>query len=193
MKLRWLWLVCVAALSASAQPSVTNYTGKAVVAKAADAQGQTNSAAIASAHAEAVRKACVDGRRVICGRVLKVVPGGLVVDSGYTNLLRAPLNRSWVAPSTVTVSRDPNAVELNMPGAPCYGLVFLTDTPKRKQPKEYDYVAITGYPAGQYIYTPAPNVEKTIRKFSGGLETAVKLTLAAERDENTKHQAPTTR
>jgi hypothetical protein len=37
-----------------------------------------------------------------------------------------------------------------------------------------------GYPAGQYVYSPVANVRKTIRKFSAGLDTAVKLILQTE-------------
>ncbi len=40
-----------------------------------------------------------------------------------------------------------------------------------------DYVALHGYPAGHYIYVPVPGVTKTIRRFSGGVETAVRLIL----------------
>src|SRR5437868_52252 len=43
---------------------------------------------------EQIRSECIAGRRHICGRVLQIVPDGLVVDSGYTNLLRPELSRS---------------------------------------------------------------------------------------------------
>jgi uncharacterized repeat protein (TIGR03806 family) len=45
-------------------------------------------------------------------------------------------------------------------------------------------VALNGYPAGQYEYVPLPGVHKTIRRFSGGLETAVRLNLQAELPTN---------
>jgi hypothetical protein len=122
---------------------------------------------------------CIHGRRLICGKVLKILPGGLVVDSGYTDLMRPPLARSWVIPGTVSVSRDANALETKEPGSPCIGLVFLTDISKRQKVEPFDYVLIMGYPAGQYVYTPAPNIQKTIRKFAAGLDTAVRLTLQA--------------
>jgi len=120
---------------------------------------------------------CIEGRRLICGRVLKVLSDGLVVDSGYTDLLRPPLTQSWVVPGTVLVSRPLNTLELQQAGTPCIGLVFLTDIPKRPKVKNFDYVIIMGYPAGQSVYSPAPNVGKMIRKFSAGLETAVRLTV----------------
>src|ERR1039457_4773239 len=43
---------------------------------------------------EQVRAACLQGRRSICGRILRVLPDGLIVESGYTNLLREPLSKS---------------------------------------------------------------------------------------------------
>lgn len=134
----------------------------------------------AAVRAEQIRTECIQGRRLICGRVLAIVPGGLVVDSGYTDLLHPPLSQSWVIPGNVSVTRNPNVLELNTPGTACLGLVFLTDTSKRQKPKQYDYVVIMGYPAGQYDYSPLPGVVKTIRKFSAGLPTAVKLRLQAE-------------
>jgi hypothetical protein len=117
---------------------------------------------------------------LICGKVLKIFPDGLVVDSGYTDLLRPPLTESWVVPATVSAHRDSAVMELNEPGTPCIGLAFLTDIPKRQNVKQFDYVILMGYPAGQYVYTPAPNVKKTIRKFSAGLDTAVRLNLQPE-------------
>src|ERR1051325_10420759 len=41
--------------------------------------------------AEQMRAVCVNGRRHICGQVVQITPGGLVVDSGYTALLRGEL------------------------------------------------------------------------------------------------------
>jgi uncharacterized repeat protein (TIGR03806 family) len=68
------------------------------------------------------------------------------------------------------------------------GLVLLTDLPKRPAVHPYDYVALHGYPAGHYDYVPAPGVTKTIRRFSGGLETAVRLILKSS--EPAGHAAP---
>jgi hypothetical protein len=141
--------------------------------------------------AEQIRANCIQGRRLICGRVLKVSPAGLVVDSGYTDLLRPPLGQSWLIPGTAKASRDPNVLELNEPGTPCIGLVFLTDISKRRTVKPFDYVVLIGYPAGQYTYTPVPGVEKQIRKFAAGLDTAVKLTLKdEEKNASTSVSAP---
>ena len=135
---------------------------------------------IVAQRAEQIRTACLNGRRRICGQVIQMTPAGLVVDSGYTDLLRPELGRSWVAPGTVTANRPPNLVEEKAPGSACVGLLFLTDIPKRPAVKLYDYVIIQAYPAGEYRYEPVPNVTKTIRKFSARLENAVQSYLAAE-------------
>ncbi|HWY32133.1 MAG TPA: hypothetical protein VNX46_15330, partial [Candidatus Acidoferrum sp.] len=58
--------------------------------------------------AEQIRTSCIANRRLICGRVLEVATNGLVVDSGYADLLRPPLGQSWVIPGSVSTSRDPN-------------------------------------------------------------------------------------
>lgn len=141
-----------------------------------------NPAANPVVRAEQIRTACINGRRLICGKVLKILPDGLVVDSGYTDLLRAPLTQSWVISGSVAASRNPNVLELNEPETPCIGLVFLTDVPKRQKVKAFDYVVIMGYPAGHFIYTPVPGVKKIIRTFATGLDTAVKLSLQAEQN-----------
>jgi uncharacterized repeat protein (TIGR03806 family) len=150
--------VCVAAWSVSAQ---TNLPNPAV-------------------RREEIRNICIQGRRHICGRVLQVTKGGLVVDSGYPTLLQPPLNHSWVTRAVAAPVRPPNLVEGAMPDSMAVGLVFLTDLPRRPAVHQYDFVALNGYPCGQYDYVPVPGVRKTIRRFAGGLETAVRLNLQAE-------------
>jgi len=143
--------------------------------------GQTNrnQSLAAFQHAEQIRNTCIAGRRLICGKILQVLPDGLVVESGYTNLLREPLIQSWLVPGAATASRAENLLEENKPGANCIGLVFLTDFPKGRKfkPAQYDYVIIEGYPAGQYSYTSAAQIKHTVRRFSAGLDTAIKLNL----------------
>jgi len=119
---------------------------------------------------------------MICGEIVKVLPDGLVVDSGYTNLLREPLVRSWLVPGTVSASRAAGLVEGNSPDSVCVGLVFLTDLPKsrRLKPKLYDYVIIEAYPAGHYTYHSIGTIERSVRRYSGILEKAVDLVLASE-------------
>lgn len=128
-----------------------------------------------------IRAACVNGRRCVCGKVIQIVPEGLVVESGYTALMEPPFIGSWVIPGGALVNRDPKLIERDEPASPCIGTVLLTDFPKRPAVKLYDYVLLQGYPAGEYLYTPIPGVQKEIRKFAGGLDTAVKLKLAAEK------------
>src|ERR1700760_2210615 len=103
------WLLCLFALA------VTSATA------------QTNN----FAQSEKIRQECIEGRRKICGRVLEVTPSGLVVDSGYTGLLEAPLNQSWVTRSNVEPSRPSVQVESAAPDSIAIGLLFLTDLPKR--------------------------------------------------------------
>ena len=120
------------------------------------------------------------------GRVLKVFTNGVVVESGYPSLLRDSLHGAWHLPGTVVASRQTNLVETQDPDSMCVGVVFLTDLPKLRGGKSehivpYDYVVLHSYPAGNYTYSSVGNVEHTVRRFSGGLETAVKLTLQAEK------------
>ena len=145
--------------------------------------GWTN-AAEGFKHGEELRMACIDGRRMICGRILRVLPDGLVVDSGYADLMREPLNKSWLFPGTVAASRPPNQVESREPGAICVGPIFLVDMPKIRgagaKPKQYDYVTLLAYPVGQHTYHSVGDVYKTVREFSGTLQKAVDRKLAAE-------------
>jgi hypothetical protein len=131
---------------------------------------------------EKIRTACINGRRYVCGKVLQIVPEGIVVDSGYSVLLNPPFNQSWVVPGNASVQRDTNAIERNSADAVCVGLVFLMDIPKKPAVKENDYVVLHAYPAGKYTYIPVPNspqVKKILRCYSAGLDTAVKVKLQA--------------
>jgi hypothetical protein len=126
-----------------------------------------------------IRTACINGRRCVCGKVIKMVPEGLVVDSGYTALMDPPFTQSWVFPGGALVNRDGKLLERSEPASPCVGTVLLTDFPRRPAVNLYDYVVLQAYPAGEYLFTPVPGVEKPIRKFAGGLDTAVKMKLEA--------------
>lgn len=130
-------------------------------------------------HVESVRASCIQGRRIVCGKILKVLPGGLIVDSGYTNLMRHPLDHSWLVPGTVEAEREANLVEKNEPDCVCAGLVYLTDTPKtrRAKPKVFDYVVLEAFPAGQFTYNSVGTVRRTVRHFSASLPVAVRLNL----------------
>jgi hypothetical protein len=142
-----------------------------------DAQTSSTNQPSAGARAEQIRTACVEGRRYVCGKVLQVTADGLVVDSGYPDLLNPPFNKSWVVRGTASINRPSQLLEQKAPDAVCVGLVFLTGIPKKPEVHEYDYVVLHAYPAGQYQYKPVPGVEKTVRRFSGSLELAVKLNL----------------
>jgi len=161
-------------LSPAAAP--TNHTPTLAVSESSrPATNQALSTKELEQRSEAIRTACIQGRRRICGRVLEISTNGLVVDSGFTSLLRPELSRSWVAPATVSAERPPNLMEDNTPGAVAVGLVLITDFPRRPPVNLYDYVILQAYPAGEHLYAPVPNVKKTIRRFSGGLEAAIRL------------------
>lgn len=126
---------------------------------------------------EQVRNHFIEGRRSICGRILRIFPNGVLVEAGYTNLLRKPLTKSWLVPATVTASPARNLVESKEPGAICVGTVFLTDLPRGK-PHPYDYVILCGYPTGEFSYVSVGSIKKTLRRFSANLDKAVNTTLA---------------
>jgi hypothetical protein len=135
----------------------------------------------AAQRAEQIRAECLQGRRIICGKILKVLPNGLVVDSGYTDLLRSPVNKSWLIPGRVAASRPASQVESREPESVCVGLVFVTDLPKSRgtRPKPYDYLNLLGYPTGEFTYNSVGTVQKTVRKFSANLLKAVEVNFKA--------------
>jgi uncharacterized repeat protein (TIGR03806 family) len=143
----------------------------------------TNSPLAAFQSAEQVRAECLAGRRMICGKILRILPDGLVIESGYTDLLRPPLTDSWLVPGDVSATRPPNLVESREPGAVCIGTVLLTDLPRArgKMPKPFDYVILLGYPAGEATYTSIGTVQKTVRRFTGTLTAAVKFQIGEKR------------
>jgi hypothetical protein len=135
--------------------------------------GQTNKSLSRGQQIEAFRAECIQQRRTICGKILKVLPDGLVVESGYTNLMRAPLSHSWLAPGSVQAAKAANLIEGQQPDCVCVGLVFLTNLPRKPVPKLYDYVNIPGYPMGSYTYTSVGDLRRTVRRFSTKLSKAV--------------------
>jgi hypothetical protein len=137
------------------------------------ALAQTNLPASVAQKDTDIRMDCIQHRRSICGKVLKILPDGLVVDSGYTNLMRPPLNRSWVVPGNVISQRATYLVEGDQPESVCVGLVFLTDLPKKPIPKVFDYVNLVGFPAGNYTYTSVGDVHRTVRRFSTKLAKSI--------------------
>jgi|SRR5579884_1537645 len=173
LQMRQFWLLMILLISLDGL-SQSNH-----IANAPKTSPPTNSAA---ARVQQIRMSCINGRRSICGRVLQVTHSGIVVDSGYTSLMKPPFNHSWVVSGTVSATRPANLLETSVPDSPCVGLVFLTDIPKRPAVHQYDFVVIHGFPAGNYDYKPVPGISKNIRRFSAGLERAIQLNLQANED-----------
>jgi hypothetical protein len=174
------------ALAQADDATSTNRSVEIPSAYPGKAPAQTNQSASAALGTGEIRLDCIQHRRVICGKVLKVLPDGLVVDSGYTNLMRPPLNYSWVVRGSVTSQRATNLVEGNQPESVCVGLVFLTDLPKKPVPKLYDYVNLVAFPTGDYSYKSVGDLERTVRRFSTKLAKAVQWKL----DEAGQQTAP---
>jgi hypothetical protein len=160
---------------------------------AAKPTAETGLPPTAAQRAEQIRAECLQGRRIICGKILKVLPNGLVVDSGYTDLLRPPLNKSWLIPGRVTASRPAGLVESREPESVGVGVVFLTDLPRLRgaKPKQFDYVSLLGYPAGEYTYNSVGTVQKTVRHFSANLLKAVDLNFKTAEKSNPASAAGT--
>jgi hypothetical protein len=187
MKFMVLFLFAALSVAAQSNPAgVTNDTGASSLPATQPVQSQTNQSLFTPEQIQEAREACIQSRRCICGRILKIFPDGLVIDSGYTNLLRAPLTHSWLVPGSVTASRAPALVEGNEPDSVCVGLVFLTDVPKAKRfkpkPRLYDYVIIQGYPAGERTYTSVGTIQRTVRRFTTILNRSVYVRLMSENE-----------
>jgi hypothetical protein len=149
-------------------------------------QAQSSQNLFIESRVEQIRINCIENRRIICGKIIKVLPDGLVVDSGYTNLMSPPLNLSWFVPGAVTSRRAVGLVEGNRPDSVCIGPVFLTDWPKKPVAKVHDYVDIVGFPTGQYVYTSVGNVKRCVQKFSAKLVKAIQWKV----DGSGKQNAP---
>ena len=176
-------LFVFAALSVSAQ---TNSLG--LDSRPQSTPTATNEALAGALRFQKVRMDCIRARRIICGKVMKVLPDGLVIESGYTNLMRAPLNKSWLIPGTVVSTRPTDLVEANEPDAVCVGLVFLADLPKSrgkpKKPRLYDYVNLEAFPMGTHTYTSIGTVQHTVRRFTTKLSDATLWTFRQTEPQN---------
>ena len=150
-------------------------------------QSLTNANQAFAHEVEEIRKACIEDRRRVCGRIVKVLPEGLVIDSGYTNLMRELVPRSWLIPSTVQASRPANLIEEKQPEAMCVGLVFLTDIPKGQgaKPTVNDYVNVEAFPIGPHTYVSVGELKRTVRGFSFKLAKSVDWRLANDKKEET--------
>ena len=165
-----LWLVT--AFGAGAQTNLTTNT-----------PGLESNRLATQQLSEQLRAQCIAQRRSICGKIVRILPNGILVESGYTNLARAPLTKSWLIPGTVTAARGENLVETREAGTMCLGTVFLTDLPRGK-PHQYDYVVIAGYPTGEFSSSSVGSVQKTVRRFSANLDKAVRTNLAAAQEQH---------
>ena len=134
---------------------------------------------------EQLHAQCIAERRCISGKILRIYPNGILIESGYTNLARGTLTKSWLVPGSVIASRPHNLVESREPGATCVGTVFLTDLPRGK-PHQYDYVVLAGYPTGEFTYTSVGTIQKTVRRFSANLDKAVKANFDIAEQHATK-------
>jgi len=144
-------------------------------------------------HVEELRARSISNRRIICGKILKIMPEGIVVDSGYTNLMRAPLNQSWLIPGSAVAERATNFVEGAAPDSVCAGQVYLIDLPKPPRGANvrlFDYVILEGFPMGNYTYTSVGNVQHTVRQFSTKVTTAVRWMYGREMEEQEKIPPP---
>ena len=82
MNSRCLFLVVLAAFSASAQTNLVVSTNRLGAASNATAQIDltgTNQGLALAQRVEDMRAECIQNRRLICGKILKVLPDGLVV------------------------------------------------------------------------------------------------------------------
>jgi hypothetical protein len=144
-------------------------------------------------HVEELRARCIQERRIICGKIVKILPDGIIVDSGYTNLMRAPLNQSWLIPGSVLAERATNYVESAAPDSVCLGQVYLVDLPKPPRgmkPKLFDYVVLDAFPMGKYTYTSVGTVQHTVRQFTTKVTTAVRWRYGQEIEEQEKTKPP---
>ena len=193
--MRFVFPAVFVILSAAGQTNDPKTFTKPIVSSSqtGTVQGQITQSLATARRIEEIRGICIQNRRQICGKILKILPEGLIVDSGYGDLMRNQLNRSWLLPSTVVATRVPNAMEGNRPDCLCIGLVFVTDLPKtpRLKPKAYDYVNIEAYPMGQYTYTSVGEVRHTVRKYSAKLAQSVQWMFESSAPRNGRAQAHT--
>ena len=188
--MRFVFQAVFVVWSATGQPSdlraFTNRVATVSNSETGTVQVQIAQSLATARRIEEIRGICIQNRRQICGKIMKVLPEGLIVDSGYSDLMRNQLNRSWLLPGTVVATRAANAVEGNQPDCLCIGLVLVTDLPKtpRVKPKPYDYVNIEAYPMGQYTYMSVGEVRRTVRKYSAQLAKSVQWMFESSEPRN---------
>jgi hypothetical protein len=125
---------------------------------------------------EALRNRVFQTSRIIWGRVVQKLPGGLLVDSGQQAVAGVVRGEpEFEANGNMTTTHKTEADESKEPGAECKGLVFLADYPQYSSAVTGDYVQILAYQTGEYSYRPASGGQKTARKFTADFEKAVAM------------------
>src|SRR5579863_1514070 len=110
-----LLIVAMPALGQNNQVAPAHPSSEAPNSSPGIIERQTHPGVTAAQRIGDIRLDCIRNRRTICGKILKVLPEGLVIDSGYTDIMRAPLNRSWLVPGSVQERRAANLVESDQP------------------------------------------------------------------------------
>jgi hypothetical protein len=107
------------------------------------------------------------GRKLIDGKVLQKIDAGLLVDSGEKGkfLEERISSEPGVGPALWH--------EGNTPGSEAQGLVLLQDYPDPNMADD-GHVDIVAYPLGLFSYETVGKSEKTVRKFSCNLDTAIR-------------------
>jgi hypothetical protein len=123
---------------------------------------------------EALRNRAFQTCRIIWGRVVQKLPGGLLVDSGEEPVAEVVKSEpDFEAHGNMTTTYKTEADEAKEPGAECRGLVFLTDLPESNSIGVDDYVQILAYRSGQYSYRPTSGGQTALRKFTADLDKAI--------------------
>jgi hypothetical protein len=123
---------------------------------------------------EVLRNRVFQTCRIVWGRVVQKLPGGLLVDSGEEPVPEALKSEpEFEAHGNMTTTHKTEGDEAKEPGAQCKGLVFLADYPDYGPAVVGDYVQILVYRMGDYIYRPAFGGQKTVRKFTADLDKAI--------------------
>ena len=140
-------------------------------ARAADLQQRAAMAATQEKY-NRLKARLVQGSRRVDGKILQKISDGLLVQSGdHGRALREYREDVYGA-------RGGTMTEGNAPGAEALSLVLLQDYP---DPNMVDdgHVDVIAYPIGLYSYDSVGKSQKTVRKFSCNLDTAIR-TLALE-------------
>ena len=133
-------------------------------------------ASVAQLCYERTRANCILSRKMILGKIIKILPEGLVIECGYTNLMDMPNTRSWLIKGTGVAFRPKIQLDADRSDGICVGLIFLSDVPKSrgitKKPMLYDYVTVEGFPMGHYTYVSVGSVQRTVERFTSNLGLA---------------------